>query len=115
MFHDIPESIDQTMKELENRDAIDRVDGTEPLDIIDDPHRLQHFTRFGGPHDHRTATVQIDSHKLPTRIRFHLGVSSPSRAALGHSQASRWEAPLGAGGDPAPSSHQTLSARGYVP
>ena len=33
--------------------------------------------------------------------------SSPSRTAHGHSQASRWEAPLGAGGGPAPSSHQS--------
>src|SRR5665647_2080898 len=39
-------------------------------------------------------------HTLP------LGASSPSRAAFGYSQASRWEAPLGAGGGPAPSSHQ---------
>jgi len=34
VFHDIPESIDQTMKELENRDAIDRVDGTAMLDRL---------------------------------------------------------------------------------
>ena len=34
MFHDIPESIDQTMKELEKRDAIDRVDGTAMLDRL---------------------------------------------------------------------------------
>jgi caffeoyl-CoA O-methyltransferase len=34
VFHDIPESIDQTMKELEKRDAIDRVDGTAMLDRL---------------------------------------------------------------------------------
>lgn len=34
MFHDIPESIDQTMKELERRDAIDRLDGTAMLDRL---------------------------------------------------------------------------------
>lgn len=34
MFHDIPESIDQTMKELEKRDVIDRVDGTAMLDRL---------------------------------------------------------------------------------
>src|SRR5665811_1755161 len=38
--------------------------------------------------------MQIDSHKLLTGIRFHLGASSPSRAAIGYSQSSRWEAPL---------------------
>src|SRR5450759_3897958 len=51
-------------------------------------------------------TVQIDSHELLSCIRFHLGASLPSRTRIGHSQASRWEAPLGAGGGPAPSSHQ---------
>src|SRR5450759_2098218 len=39
-------------------------------------------------------TVQIDSHELLSCIRFHLGASSPSSAALGYSQSSRWEAPL---------------------
>ena len=47
----------------------------QPLDVIDDPHRLQHLTTLGGPDDHRPATVQIDSHKLLTGIRFHLGRS----------------------------------------
>ena len=44
--------------------------------------------------DHRPTTVQINTQKLLTHIRFHLGASSPSRTRLGHSQASRWEAPL---------------------
>ena len=43
----------------------------QPLDVINDPHRLEHLTTLGGPHDHRPATVQIDSHKLLTGIRFH--------------------------------------------
>src|SRR5664279_5407015 len=43
----------------------------QPLHVIDDPHRLQHLTSFGGPDDHRPATVQIDSHKLFPCIRFH--------------------------------------------
>jgi caffeoyl-CoA O-methyltransferase len=34
VFHDIPESVNQTMKELEKRDAIDRVDGTAMLDRL---------------------------------------------------------------------------------
>src|SRR5664280_2953694 len=78
----------------------------QPLHVIDDPHRLEHLTSFGGPDDHSPASVQIDSHILSSCIRFHLGASSPSRAALRYSQSSRWEAPLGAGGGPAPSSHQ---------
>jgi hypothetical protein len=35
-------------------------DRRQPIDVIDDPHALQHFTRFGGPDNHRPATVQID-------------------------------------------------------
>jgi hypothetical protein len=41
--------------------------------------------------DHRPTTVQINTQKLLTHIRFHLGASSPSRTRLGHSQSSRWE------------------------
>src|SRR5674476_316263 len=43
----------------------------QPLDVINDPHRFEHLTTLGGPPDHRPATVQIDSHKLLTGIRFH--------------------------------------------
>ncbi len=34
MFHDIPESIQQRMEELEQRDAADRIDGTARLDRL---------------------------------------------------------------------------------
>ncbi len=34
MFHDVPESIHQKMEELEERDAVDRVDGTALLDRL---------------------------------------------------------------------------------
>src|SRR5665811_2278811 len=54
----------------------------QPLHVIDDPHRLQHLTTRSGSNDHRPTTVQIDSHKLLSCIRFHLGASSPSRTAL---------------------------------
>src|SRR5665648_710711 len=66
----------------------------QPLHVIDDPHRLQDLTTGSGPDDHRPPSVQIDSHELLSCIRFHIGASSPSRTRLGHSQASRWEAPL---------------------
>jgi predicted O-methyltransferase YrrM len=34
VFHDIPESIQQKMEELEQRDAVDRIDGTARLDRL---------------------------------------------------------------------------------
>jgi len=34
VFHDIPESIQQRMEELEQRDAVDRIDGTARLDRL---------------------------------------------------------------------------------
>src|SRR5674476_662834 len=33
----------------------------QPLDVINDPHRFEHLTTLGGPHDHRPATVQTRS------------------------------------------------------
>jgi Transposase IS116/IS110/IS902 family len=31
----------------------------QPLHVIDDPHRLQHLTSFGGPNNHRPASMQM--------------------------------------------------------
>jgi hypothetical protein len=36
----------------------------QPVDVVDDAHRLQHLTGIGGPHDHTAAPMQIDTHKL---------------------------------------------------
>src|SRR5665811_1770238 len=51
----------------------------QPLDVINDPHRLEHLTTLGGPHDHRPATVQIDSYNAAYRNTLPSWVSSPSR------------------------------------
>ena len=36
--------------------------------------RLEDLTLPGGPHDHRTATMQINTHKLRPGIPFHQGL-----------------------------------------
>jgi len=48
----------------------------QTIEIIDDPHRLEDLTRLGGPHDHRPATMQINTHKLFPGIPFHQGPPS---------------------------------------
>src|SRR6478672_959533 len=49
----------------------------QPLRVVADPDALQRITVSGHPDDHRPSPVQIDSHELPTRIRFaHKGPPS---------------------------------------
>src|SRR5450631_4065936 len=73
----------------------------QALDVIDDPHALEHLTTLGGPDAHRPATVQIDSNKLLTGIRFHRGPPRPLARHLdtpkhpaGRRRWEREEAPL---------------------
>jgi hypothetical protein len=45
------------------------------IDVVDDPDPLEDLSRGRHPHQHRPATMQIHTHKLPSRLRFHQGAS----------------------------------------
>jgi hypothetical protein len=45
--------------------------------VVENPYRLQMFAGLGHPHQHRAATMQIHTDKLPTLIEFaHKGPPS---------------------------------------
>src|SRR6476661_8550542 len=76
---------------------------SQHVTVVENPYRFQMFAGLAHPHQHRAASMQIHTDKLPTLIEFaHRGllrrnnVSTPS-IALGTDTRS---------GGPAPSSHQ---------
>ena len=36
----------------------------KPIDVVEDPDRLQHLTSLRAPHDHAATTVQVDTDEL---------------------------------------------------
>ena len=66
---------------------------SQPLPVVEDPHRLQVLTGLGHPHDHRPAPMQIDTHDLLSCVRFAhrasfvvMDVSTPRVPRDGHEE-----------------------------
>ena len=72
---------------------------SQHVTVVENPYRLQMFAGLAHPHQHRAASMQIHTDKLPTLIEFaHRGllrrnnVSTPKHARSGRTRGA--EAPL---------------------